>query len=153
MRFPTTVRTSPESRPKPIKLRGAEEHADSLLSRNLARENPLSTSACSAARPYSNFSAEIKGGASGFISTAAPCHGPHIETACSRPQTPSKRSRRPRKHFQQMDYRKKEPVSGIYKSVDGLWCEDRRVWNDSCCQGGNPKLVFQNFATRCPQFF
>jgi hypothetical protein len=154
MPFLTEVRASPKPRPKRIIIKGAEEHADFVLSRNLARENPLSTSACPARKSAPiHFIPRIKGGARGFIPTAAPRHGPHIETACSRPQTPSKRSRRPRKHFQQRDYRKKGTVSGIYKSVEGLSCENLRTWNDSCCYSGNPRQVFENGATRPRRFF
>src|SRR5882724_4790744 len=39
--FLNDVRASSEPRPKQTKFKGAEEHADSVLSRNLARENPL----------------------------------------------------------------------------------------------------------------
>jgi hypothetical protein len=38
----TEVRASPWPRPKRTKFKGAEEHAVFVLSRNLARENPLS---------------------------------------------------------------------------------------------------------------
>jgi hypothetical protein len=89
MPFLAQVRASPESRPKPIKLRGAEEHAVFVLTRNLARENPLSTSACPARKTVSqnsNVSTKVEHAASfppqppatDLISKPhAPDHKPH----------------------------------------------------------------------------
>src|SRR6267142_836736 len=68
------------------------------------------------------------------------CHGPHIETACSLPQTPSKLSRRPKKHLQPTQYRRENGRLGIYKSVDRVSCCISKPWLDSCyCQRTFPQ--------------
>jgi hypothetical protein len=140
MPFFTEVRASPESRPKPMNLKGAEEHADFVLSRNLARENPLSRPHAPPEKsnhnpPNRRWSMRLHfhqwPPATDLISKPhAPDHKPH-------PNDPGDR----RNKSSTLEYRRKDMALCIYKSVDGLSGCYWRDWLESCYKtGGYPNI-------------